>query len=166
MEMNLNRILAAIAAFLFLLIVTVTAVSFAIRKARPGKNLRQADPEPGAVVNMTTPDNGKLSAFTGIGRIRTMTKPDPKRKKDTGTSVVVTPWFAYPEGDTDFYEELSRKSTAIQAIVAQYFSRYTEDELRSAGETKIKADILEELNSRFSLGKLTAVYFSDYIFLE
>lgn len=166
METILNRILGITAAALAAFILVVTGISFAVKAAKPGKNLRTADPEPGAVVNMTSPDNEKLAAFTGLGRIRTVTKPDTKKKDDTGTPVVITPWFSYADGDTEFYEELSRKSTAMKALISQYFSQYTENELRSMSEDKIKTDLLQELNARFSLGKINAIYFSDYIFLE
>jgi len=165
MEINLNRILGITAVSLAVFILAVTGVSFVLKTAKPGKNLRTADPEPGMVTNMTSPDKGKLAAFTGLGHIRAVTKPD-KKKDDTGIPVVVTPWFSYPEGDTEFYEELARKSTAMKALIAQYFAQYTEKELRSMSEEKIKRDLLKELNARFSLGKITAVYFSDYIFLE
>jgi flagellar basal body-associated protein FliL len=166
MEVNLNRILAVTAAALAVFILAVTGVSFAVKAAKPGKNLRTADPAPAAVVNMTSPDNEKLAAFTGLGRIRAVTKPNQKKKESAGIPVVITPWFSYPDGDTEFYEELSRKSTAMKALIAQYFAQYTEDQLRSTGEEKIKSDLLDQLNSRFSLGKITAIYFSDYIFLE
>jgi Flagellar basal body-associated protein FliL. len=166
MELTLNRVLAVTAAGLAVFILLVTGVSFAVKAAKPGKNLRTADPEPGAVVNMTTPQNEKLAAFTGLGRIRAVTKPDAGKKEDTGTPVVITPWFSYPDGDKEFYEELARKSTAMKAVIAQYFAQYTESQLRSMSETSIKQDLLDQLNARFSLGKLSAIYFSDYIFLE
>jgi flagellar basal body-associated protein FliL len=166
MEVTLNRILGITAAALAVFILAVTGISFVVKKAEPGKNLRTADPEPGAVVNMTNEGKEKLAAFTGLGRIRAVTKPDKKKSSVPGTPVVITPWFSYPDGDTEFYEELSRKSTAMKALIAQYFAQYTEKELRSAGEEKIKADLLAQLNERLSLGKISALYFSDYIFLE
>jgi flagellar FliL protein len=166
METGLNRILTIILIVLASFILCVTGISFAVKKAAPGKNIRTADPDPGQVANLSTPDNTKLAAYTGLGRLRTVTKPDARRKDDIGTPVVITPWFTYADGDTVFYEEMARKSAMMQSIITQYFTQYTESELRRAGEEKIKADLLEQLNARFSLGKIRSVYFSDYIFLE
>ena len=166
MKPTLNRILGITAVSLAGFIIAVTGISFAVKAAKPGKNLRTADPEPGEIINRSETGNGKVAAFTGLGRIRAVTKPNPRKNGGLGIPVVITPWFSYPDGDTVFYEELSRKSTAMQVIISQYFSHYTEDELRVMGEERIKTDLLEQLNSRFSLGKLTAVYFSDYIYLE
>ena len=165
MQSILNRVLAVTAILLATAIVIGTLVSFALKKAHPGKNIRTPDPSPLAVSSMSAPDNTKLDAFTGLGRLRTATKPDPK-KATAGTPVVVTPWFSYPAGDRAFYEELSQKSTIMRAVITEYFSKYTEDELLSRGEEKIKADLLAALNERLSLNKIQAIYFSDYLFIE
>ena len=165
MQSILNRVLAVIASLLAAAIVIGTLVSFALKKAHPGKNIRTPDPSPLAVSSMSAPDNTKLDAFTGLGRLRAATKPDPK-KSVGGTPVVVTPWFSYPAGDRAFYEELSQKSTIMRAVITEYFLKYTEDELLSRGEEKIKADLLTALNERLSLNKIQAIYFSDYLFIE
>ncbi|EPF25228.1 hypothetical protein HMPREF1221_02313 [Treponema socranskii subsp. paredis ATCC 35535] len=165
MQSILNRVLAVIAFLLAAAIVIGTLVSFALKKAHPGKNIRTPDPSPLAVSSMNAPDNTKLDAFTGLGRLRAATKPDPK-KSTGGTPVVVTPWFSYPAGDRAFYEELSQKSTIMRAVITEYFLKYTEDELLSRGEEKIKADLLTALNERLSLNKIQAIYFSDYLFIE
>ena len=165
MQSILNRVLAVIAFLLAAAIVIGTLVSFALKKAHPGKNIRTPDPSPLAVSSMNAPDNTKLDAFTGLGRLRAATKPDTK-KSTGGTPVVVTPWFSYPAGDRAFYEELSQKSTIMRAVITEYFSKYTEDELLSQGEEKIKADLLTALNERLSLNKIQAIYFSDYLFIE
>ncbi|MBQ9495102.1 MAG: flagellar basal body-associated FliL family protein [Treponema sp.] len=166
MESIFNRVLAIIAVSILLIILIVTGVSFALKKAAPGKNVRVPDPEPGAVVSMTAPDNSKLAAFTGLGRLRAVTKPNPVKVEDTGTPVVITPWLSYPEGDAAFYEELARKSTMMRALITQYFSQYTEDELLKKGEDIVKTELLAELNEHFSLNKIAGIYFSDYIFFE
>jgi len=165
MQSILNRVLALTAILLAAVILIGTGISFALKKAHPGKNIRTPDPSPLSVSSMSAPDNTKLDAFTGLGRLRAATKPDPK-KSTGGTPVVVTPWFSYPAGDRAFYEELSQKSTIMRAVITEYFSKYTEDELLSQGEEKIKADLLTALNERLSLNKIQAIYFSDYLFIE
>ena len=166
MQSILNRVLTAIAFLLAAAIVIGTLVSFALKKAHPGKNIRTPDPSPHSVSSMSAPDNTKLDAFTGLGRLRASTKPTRKKANAGGTPVVLTPWFSYPAGDRAFYEELSHKSTIMRAVITEYFSKYTEDELLSRGEEKIKADLLTAINERLSLNKIQAIYFSDYLFIE
>ena len=79
MQSILNRVLAVIASLLAAAIVIGTLVSFALKKAQPGKNIRTPDPSPLAVSSMSAPDNTKLDAFTGLGKLRAATKPDPKK---------------------------------------------------------------------------------------
>lgn len=166
MQSILNRVLALTAILLAAVILIGTGISFALKKAHPGKNIRTPDPSPLSVSSMSAPDNTKLDAFTGLGRLRALSKPDPKKADSGGTPVVVTPWFSYPAGDRAFYEELSQKSTIMRAVITEYFSKYTEDELLARGEVAVKADLLAALNERLSLNKIQAVYFSDYLFIE
>ena len=165
MQSFLNRVLVCIAALIFVLILFVTALSFALKKAKPGKNIRVPDPLPGAISHSAT-NSEKLAAFVGLGRIRAVTKPHADNIEDIGTPLVIAPWFSYPENDSAFYEELALKSTMMRAIITQYFASYTERELLKMGEEKIKADLLTQINEHLSLNKIESLYFSDYIFLE
>ncbi|MCR4900750.1 MAG: flagellar basal body-associated FliL family protein [Treponema sp.] len=163
-----EKILAAVIAFLMLAIMCVTIVTLATQKGKPGKNLRDADPDPTPreIENLNKRLDDKIAAYTGLETIRAVTAPDEKNGDETGTVVVITPWLAYPEGDTVFYEELARKRTVISSIFTNYFSTSTKVQLLSTTEDKIKADILEQINEQMSLGKISAIYFTDYIFLE
>ncbi len=164
MRITLNRILTAAAAGLAALIALLTAAAFLTRTAAPGRSLRDADPSPARAAESS---GGKAeAAFTGIGRLRACAKPEDGRADGFGTPVVVTPWFSYPAGDTAFYEELARKSGVIKSVILLYFSQYTEAQLLAMGERRIKDDILEQINGQLVLGRLSAVYFSEYIFLE
>ena len=174
MKLSLNRILIYIIIFLFLVILGVTIGGLISRKAAPGKNLRTADPEPTVkeLESLNKRSNTKIAAYTGIGRIRTVTAAeadDSKNSYDDGASatpIVITPWFSYEESNFELYEELSRKRILITGIISKYFSERTEKELLSTSEEKIKADLLKEINSQLSLGKIQNIYFSDYIFLK
>lgn len=79
--------------------------------------------------------------------------------------MVVTPWIAYPEGDTVFFEELSRKTGVIKGIFTQFFTGHTQKEILSFGEEKIKSEILTQINELLSLGQVTDLYFTDFLFL-
>ena len=162
-KLTLNKILLAVIAFLALLFTLSTIIVFATKRAVPGKNLRKADPTPQEIVRKS-PKSEKLASYTGIERIRAVTEPD--EKFPAGVSVIITPWFSYTAGDSEFFEELSRKSAQMKSIIVLYFSRHTYSELKKAGEQKIKNEILSEINKKLVLNKVKAIYFSEYIFLE
>lgn len=173
MKLSLNKILVYIIIFLFLVILGVTIGGLISRKARPGKNLRTADPEPTVkeLESLNKRSDTKIAAYTGIGRIRTVTAAEKNSGNGadvdgSATPIVVTPWFSYEESNFELYEELSRKRILITGIISKYFSERTENELLSSSEEKIKADLLKEINSQLSLGKIQNIYFSDYIFLK
>lgn len=173
MKLSLNKILVYIIIFLFLVILGVTIGGLISRKAKPGKNLRTADPEPTVkeLESLNKRSDTKIAAYTGIGRIRTVTAAEKNSGngadvEGSATPIVVTPWFSYEESNFELYEELSRKRILITGIISKYFSERTENELLSSSEEKIKADLLKEINSQLSLGKIQNIYFSDYIFLK
>jgi flagellar basal body-associated protein FliL len=166
-----DKILAAIIAVIFITIMVVTVVTLATQAGRPGKNLRDADPEPTPreIENLNKKLDDKIAAYTGLGTIRCITAPDTSaadEEDQLGTVVVITPWLAYPEGDTVFYEELARKRMVISGVFTTYFSTRTKNQLLSTTEDKIKAEIMDQINEQMSLGKISGIYLTDYIFLE
>ena len=169
MKIKLSKtdfILVIIIASILGIILLGTVIGLASKKASPGKNLRNADPEPTPreIENLNKHTDSKIAAYTGLGTIRGITAPQDE--EDPGTIVVITPWLSYPEGDTVFFEELARKRLIITGIFTSYFGAYTKVELLSRTEDKIKQDILEQINEQMSLGKISGIYFTDYIFLE
>ena len=159
-ESRLNRVLVIIAAVLAGAIVLGSAAAFISRKAAFGKNLRDADPPPteASVGSINRHSSEQIAAYTGLGTLRAVTSD--------GISVVLTPWLSYPEGDSVFYEELSRKRLVISGIFRAYFLGKSQDELLSVTEESLKAELLEKINAELSLGKIIQVYFTDYIFLN
>ena len=159
-------ILFSIIGILVLVIAFGTVIGLASKKAAPGKNLRNADPEPTPreIENLNKKLDDKIAAYTGLGTIRCITSPE--NEEDIGTAVVITPWLSYPEGDTVFFEELARKRLIITGIFTSYFGACTKVELLSRTEEKIKAELTEEINAQMTLGKISGIYFTDYIFLE
>ena len=159
-------ILFSIIAALVLVILLGTVIGFASKKAEPGKNLRDADPAPTVreIENLNKHSDSKIAAYTGLGTIRCLTAPQDE--EDIGTAVVITPWLSYPEDDTIFFEELARKRLLITSVFTTYFSSYTKNELLSRTEDKIKQELQDKINEQLSLGKISKIYFTDYIFLE
>ena len=161
-------ILLIVIAAIVGIILLGTVIGLATKKAAPGKNLRNADPEPTVreIENLNKHSDSPIAAYTGLGTIRCITSPAADDSEDAGTAVVITPWLSYPEEDTVFYEELARKRLIITGVFTSYFNAYTKEQLLSRTEEKIKQDIMEQINEQMSLGKISGIYFTDYIFLE
>ncbi len=156
MKLSLNKVLFFILIGIFFAIIGGTVLVFTLQKETVGIGLRQKDPVPKATK--------KYDAFTDIGEIRLVSKPDTK--KTTGCTIVLSPWFSYTTGDKALYEELSQKKLKFRSIFIGYFSQYTKKELLSHGETAIKLDLKHLINQELILGKIKEVYFNEYIFLE
>jgi flagellar basal body-associated protein FliL len=188
-SVSLNKILLMATCVIAAVIVLVTVIGLATNRAVPAYGLRHQDPlPPDAAAQNTTnsaaspnessandltqhgmpagtaDDDPARTAYTGLGQLRAVTKG--AKKNTPGISVVISPWLSYSKGDNTFYEELDRKSRSIKAVITSYFSRHTERELLTRGEIAVKADLLREINSMLVLGKISAVYFNEYMFLE
>ncbi len=160
-----NKILILIIIFLSFMIITGTIAGLA-KGHRPAENLRTADPSPNEISSLNKKTENKVAAYTDLGQIRAVTKPENPDENESSIAVVITPWLSYPEGDTVFFEELSRKRLVIKGIIQTFFSDHTQKELQILTEPVIKNLLLEEINQKLSLGKISAVYFSEYIFLQ
>ena len=100
------------------------------------------------------------SVFSDFGRLRTSTADNPQ------IPVVVLPFISYKTENTFLYEELCQKQRKIRTIILQFFTQKTQKELFSMGEEVIKSEILKLINEELTMGKIEALYFEEYIFLE
>lgn len=155
-NININRILQCIIAALLIFIIAVSAIALCTKNARPGAGLRKEDPEPKSVSSSKT-------AFNEIGQIRVFTKEDEAGQKSV---LVLIPWFEYDGQDTSFYEELDRKHQLIKILLTKYFQSHTKAELLTAGEEAIKNELKAQVNENLVLGKISGIYFNDYLFLD
>ena len=156
-DLTLNKILLLIIAGLLLFIIAFSAIALCTKNVHPGEGLRREDPNPSSVSKSKT-------AFNEIGQIRTFT-----REEGDGTEksvVLLTPWFEYDGTDTAFYEELDRKHLSTKSLITNYFSTRTKTELFQKGEEKIKEELKALVNDTLVLGKISKIYFNDYLFLD
>ena len=100
------------------------------------------------------------SVFSDFGRLRTSTADNPQ------IPVVVLPFISYKTENSFLYEELCQKQRKIRTIILQFFTQKTQKELFSMGEEFIKSEILKLINEELTMGKIEALYFEEYIFLE
>ena len=161
----LNKILIGIICSLVLFITVMTAISFATKKSgKKDSNITTVEPSVKEITSLNKRSDQSLASYTGIGRIRILTKGIDEL--NIGTPLVIEPWFTYDESNFELYEELSKKRILLTGLISNYFSSKTKQEIVSMSEEKIKADLLNELNSHLVLGKILQIYFTDYIFLE
>lgn len=163
-----EKILLLVIAVLFFVLVTGTIGGLISKNKASNARTRIPDPLPTAqgIENLNKATDEKIAAYTGLGTIRAITLADETKEEDSGTVVIVTPWLSYPENDTIFFEELARKRILLTGIINSYFSTRTQGQLLSLTEEKIKKELLIQINQQLSLGEISQVYFTDYLFIE
>ncbi len=154
---KIEKVFILVAASILLVIVFGTAIAFVSGKANPGKSLRKQDPSP---TTITAASDNSTAIYSQIGTLRCSTADEP------AIPMVVSPYFPYPSNDKAFYEELFKKNQKMQVLVREYFEVYTREELLSIGENTIKQNLVHIINSELVLGKISEIYFAEYIFLE
>ena len=167
---KLEKTLLAIAITLVVMIAAGTVLGL-VKKSTAnidaGSRAAQSLISKGKATALNAPVSDDVTAYFEIGRIRLTTAAENKKADGLqGTVMVISPWLSYAAGDTVFYEELARKKAVIKVIFSSYFSSRTKNQLLGKTEEKICAELLSEINSRLSLGKITGINFTDYIFLE
>ncbi len=159
-HVTLNKILLAIIAALLLVILIGTIIGLATKKTQTPEVLIAQ----GKAVSLMAPADTEDLAYFELGSIRISTAQADS--EEGGSILVLSPWLAYPAGDTVFYEELFRKSGSIKGIFQAYFSSRTKNQLLTETEERISKIIMDEINAELALGKVSDIYFTDYIFLE
>ena len=110
----LNKILIAIIAGLLLVILVGTIAGLASKKKQTPEVLIAQ----GKAVSLMAPSDTTEVSYYELGTIRISTA---KADSDEGGSImVISPWLAYPAGDTVLFEELSRKSGTIRGTLCSF----------------------------------------------
>ncbi|MCI5606803.1 MAG: flagellar basal body-associated FliL family protein [Treponema sp.] len=163
--MKLNQILYIVIGFLVFVLISGTIAGISNRNTNKDElTSLQKLLNQGQAVNLNAPVNTDEVSYFEFSSIRIVSKPE--KNENNGVAFVITPWLAYPQGDTVFYEELSKKRTEIRKIFSDYFSTKTKKEILERSEEKITKELISLINERLSLGKIRSIYFTNYIFLE
>ena len=143
-------------------IILLGTIAALIAGKRPGMDYRRADPSNVSQAGIAA---AGLKEFKEFGTLRIRLLPD-EDSKEPAAVLVVTPWLSYDGGDSAFYEELVAKKRLLSSYIMEYFSTKSKNALLSSGEKEAKRALLERMNGQLSLGKISALYFDDYIFLD
>ena len=163
MKSDINKILTYIIYVLLGIIVVGTLIAIVTGKANLSQRYRRRDPS--GVAEIFSKNGAEMQEFKEFGTLRALTKPESDSVSN-GVNLVVTPWLSYQKADSAFYEELAHKKKKLETIFLSYFASRTQKELFSLGEKNIKKELCNLVNEQLVLGKVDAVYFDDYIFLE
>jgi flagellar basal body-associated protein FliL len=150
-----SRILAVTAIALALVLAGGTIYALVFRGK--GEKMEAAAPAPG---ENSSEETGLDGIFTGIGRIRASTGAPES------ATVILSIAFPYSPQDRAFSGELASRIGDFRAGVTDYFASFSAEELRQKDEAAIKTELLERFNEMLRLGRITTLYFSDYLIIE
>jgi flagellar basal body-associated protein FliL len=142
------RILAAVAAFLAIVLVVGTGIALA-----SGAREKKLAAEAAAAVMA---ESRGRAAFTGLGTVRA-------KSADAESAVVIaTIAFPYDASDIAFTEELKKKVPVLRAAAVAVLESQPAERLAPAYEAGIKAAIRDAFNARLSLGTVDEIWLSDF----
>ena len=102
----------------------------------------------------------KYSWFDSFEDIRTRTGDD------TAYTVIARVALGYDENNKKIQAEIVTRSRLLQDRIRSYFSKHLAAELHPKHEDRIKADLLEEINSIITDGKIGVVLLLEYNLIE
>ena len=158
---KLNKVLLYIIAGLIFIIIIGSIFGLISKKKNNSPEVLMSK---GKLENLVEPIDTDEVAYYELGRMRIIPKLD--KEEEIQTVMVISPWLSYPSGDTVLYEEIARKSGVIKGCFITYFSSLTKNEILSLTEENIISELILEINSLLSLGKINNIYYTDYLFLE
>lgn len=157
---NFEKVLLAIILGLVLVIIVGTIVAKVHQKTQTPEVLISK----GKAVSLMAPADDAEIAYYELGTLRIVTRAEDD--EELTSVLVISPWLAYPAGDTVFFEELVRKKGLIKGLFQAYFSARTKNQLLEETEVKIEENLKDQINAQFALGQISDIYLTDYIFLE
>ena len=157
-------VLLLVAAALAVVILTGTVWALANRSAGTGADLRSGSRSDPSAERLSSGLVDGKAVFADIGTLRI---PVSRGKTDDiPVTVVVTPFLPYPADDIAFREELVSKNRSMRAAIRSWFASRSLPEIEKLGESGVKEALLAEINGLLVLGRVEAVYFTDYMALD
>ncbi|MDR0540274.1 MAG: hypothetical protein LBG74_07220 [Spirochaetaceae bacterium] len=161
-KITLNGVFALTAGILAAFIALGTAAVFAAgpRPARAADSGIQADAASGN--DASSSESARM--WTGLGRLRCPLKP--LKGTTTAPTVVVTIAFSYNRADSAFTYELARNNARFRGETLKFFAALDIASPLLNDESILKQKLLERFNAPLRLGKISALFFSEYILID
>jgi len=105
-----------------------------------------------------TTQTGETRVFSGLGRLRI-----PLANSST---LILSIAFPYSADDAAFAEELAAKIGDFRNIASGYFSTLPAESVIQFNEDTVKRELLGRLNENLRLGRITELYFSDFMIID
>ncbi|MCR5699311.1 MAG: flagellar basal body-associated FliL family protein [Treponemataceae bacterium] len=151
---RLNSILYGCICAVLLIIITVSLIFFGKDVNRKKALISQNEQI------LEKQSESKSTFYSDFGKIRTFTCDSTK------VPVVFVPVFKYEKDNAPLFEEICQKKTKLQNIMASYFTDKTKKQLNSIGDEVLKNQILVQINSELSMGKIEDLYFEEFLLLD
>ena len=152
----LYTVLLLIAGVLFFFLVLGTIYAL-VRPAGAGPLFRLGRPAE-TTARETTAQTDETRVFSGLGRLRI-----PLVNSST---LILSIAFPYSADDTAFAEELAAKIGDFRVIASDYFSALPEERVIQFDEDTAKQELLRRLNENLRLGRISELYFSDFMIID
>ena len=111
-----------------------------------------------AAVVLPQAQTGETRVFSGLGRLRI-----PLINSST---LILSIAFPYSADDAAFAEELAAKIGDFRAIATGYFSALPAENIIQFDEDTAKQELLRRLNENLRLGRISELYFSDFMIID
>ena len=152
----LYTVLLLIAGVLFFLLVLGSIYAF-VRSSGSEPLFRLGRPAETTVRETAIP-TGETRVFSGLGRLRI-----PLVNSST---LILSIAYPYSANDAAFAEELAAKIGDFRAIASGYFSALPAERVIQFDEDTIKQELLRRLNENLRLGRISELYFSDFMIID
>ncbi|MCL2879510.1 MAG: flagellar basal body-associated FliL family protein [Treponema sp.] len=104
----------------------------------------------------------QTNVFNGIGRLRIPVTG----QSGAASTLIISVSFPYPTSDKPFTEELGSKIADLRNVTNNYFSSLPASAFKNFNDDNAKTELLKRYNAILRLGKINALYFSDFMVVE
>lgn len=160
---NKPLIVYRVIVVIFLAVIALLAAGSLYALIRPSNSqplFRLGAQPDGGRKNRNEADGEATGVFSGIGTLRIPLSQQP------AVTAIVSISFPYPASDRLFTEELASHIGEFRSIATAYFSSLPREKIVNLDEDAAKTEILRRYNAILRLGKITALYFGDFVIVD
>jgi flagellar basal body-associated protein FliL len=178
-KFTIYKFLRAVLVVLLAVIMAGTIIAFVSKKAAlQVPNVPNVPNGTGAAVPQppippaSAAGASSIKTFSGIGRLRAPLKPDSPAKQGQQSgetipaTVVIEPYFSYNSADRAFSEELAAHIRDFRTATLDYYISLPASSPILNNDEAMKTELLNRYNSVLHLGKITALYFTNFMIID